>query len=391
MNWQPPTGPPGAGQWPQQPVGMPPTQVSYGAPAPGPVYELSGWWRRVGAVWIDGIIVGAIAGILAIPVGGWERSEMYSNQSSANFSFELNAIGLFVYLVVFVCAVPLVMSRTNGRTIGKMATGIRVVREDGKPVDLGFALFRELVIKNLLFSVVAVFTLGLATLLNYLWPLWDGQHRALHDQIVKSRVVRVDATGGTGAVWPPAQAAGYAPQPYGTPAGGPPFPVAPPMAPPPDPFARPAAPQPDPFAPGAPQQPYGTPPGQPPSPSAPASIPPAAPPPPVPPAPAPPAPAPQVPGQTPPAGAPPAQMPPAQMPPPQPPPIQQPAPPTDLAAWPQPPAALPPQPPAMPPQPPRPAQPPAQPPPAAPPQAPPAQQPYQPPPGFQNPVPDDDV
>lgn len=385
MNWQPPTGPPGAGQWPQQPAGMPPAQAAYGAPAPGPVYELSGWWRRVGAVWIDGIIVGAIAGILAIPIGGWERNDLYSNQSGAGFQFQLNAIGMFISLVVFVGVVPLVMSRTNGRTIGKMATGIRVVREDGKPVDLGFALFRELLIKYLLFSVVAVFTLGLATLLNYLWPLWDGQHRALHDQIVKSRVVRVDGTGGTGAVWPAAQTAGYPPQPYGTPPGRPPFQAVPPVAPPPDPFARPAAPPPDPFAPGAPQQPYGTPPGQPPVPP-PAPMPPAqAPPVPTPPAQMPPAPAaPPAPIPPPPAQAPPAGMPPAPPPPPQMPPAQmppQPPPAADPAAWPQPPATAPPQPPSPPP-----AQPP-QPPPAAPPQAP----PYQPPPGFQNPVPDDDA
>lgn len=81
------------------------------------------------------------------------------------------------------------MPRTNGRTLGKMATGIRVVRESGQPVDVGFTLFRQTLVIFMLFWGLAALLLFIPTILNYLWPLWDDKNQALHDKIVKSRVV----------------------------------------------------------------------------------------------------------------------------------------------------------------------------------------------------------
>ena len=45
-------------------------------------------------------------------------------------------------------------------------------------------------IKYLLFGVVGGFFLAIPTLLDYLWPLWDEQNRALHDMLASSRVVQ---------------------------------------------------------------------------------------------------------------------------------------------------------------------------------------------------------
>ena len=47
------------------------------------------------------------------------------------------------------------MAKTNGKTLGRMAIGIRVVRANGKPIDFGYAMLREVVVKWLLFNVVA--------------------------------------------------------------------------------------------------------------------------------------------------------------------------------------------------------------------------------------------
>ncbi len=33
-------------------------------------------------------------------------------------------------------------------------------------------------------------TFGILTLVDYLWPLWDDQNRAIHDMIAETRVVR---------------------------------------------------------------------------------------------------------------------------------------------------------------------------------------------------------
>ena len=85
---------------------------------------------------------------------------------------------------------PVMMARTNGRTLGRMATNIRVVRASGQPITFGFAVLREVVIKWFLFGIAGAITGGIAPLLDVLWPLWDEQNRCLHDFIVNTRVVQ---------------------------------------------------------------------------------------------------------------------------------------------------------------------------------------------------------
>jgi uncharacterized RDD family membrane protein YckC len=85
---------------------------------------------------------------------------------------------------------PILMSRTNGQTFGRMALGIRVIRADGGPMTFWFAFLREVLIKTLLVGVVSSATFGLASLLDVLWPLWDEENRALHDLVVNTRVIR---------------------------------------------------------------------------------------------------------------------------------------------------------------------------------------------------------
>lgn len=353
-----------------------------GAPGqPTPVFELSGWWPRAGALIVDSIIVGAISFGLGLMLGIADVTTQSNGSGGSAFtSFDLKfTLFSIVIASIYYCGT---MVRSNGQTVGKQATGIRVVREDGEEMTLGFAFVRQILVIQILFNTISWIVLWIPGLLNYLWPIWDDNNQALHDKIVKSRVVKTDPVmyqqyGPPGQYPPPGQP--YAPQPYAPPQpyGAPPVapppgqPYAPPTPPPGQappvappqqpgqPYAPPAPPQPGQAPPPMPQQPPG--PQQPPAPQPPmpqqpppahppAPAPPAAPQPPVPQPPMPqqppvaPPPAPPAPGQAPPGQAPPGQAPPGQ----------------------------------APPQPPPPPQPPAQP------------QPYQPPPGFTNPVPDDD-
>ena len=50
------------------------------------------------------------------------------------------------------------MARTNGKTLGRMAMGIRVVRASGEPVTFGYAMLREVAVKVLLFGIVGSLT-----------------------------------------------------------------------------------------------------------------------------------------------------------------------------------------------------------------------------------------
>jgi uncharacterized RDD family membrane protein YckC len=75
------------------------------------------------------------------------------------------------YLVTFIAA--------SGQTIGKMMTGIRVVKEDGQRVDIAGAFLRALG------CVVSLLTAGL----GYLPAFITTDRRALQDRIARTRVV----------------------------------------------------------------------------------------------------------------------------------------------------------------------------------------------------------
>jgi uncharacterized RDD family membrane protein YckC len=77
-------------------------------------------------------------------------------------------------------------------TLGKMALGIRVRRPDGSP-----ATWREALLRPLLPTVGSwantVPGVGLLSLLDYLWMLWDKQKQTIHDKIASTIVVTKDS------------------------------------------------------------------------------------------------------------------------------------------------------------------------------------------------------
>ena len=174
--------PPGAGGLPaHEPFGVPAAH-----------WELSGWWRRVAAHLLDGIVIGIGALVLFLVLGAIFGSGFLIGDTTGVVAVILGLIIWFTCIAVAALLyAPWMMARTNGQTLGRMAVGIRVVRPDGQPIDFGFAMLREVAVKWLLFNVVGgSITFGLAALVDVLWPLWDDQNRALHDMIVSSHVVK---------------------------------------------------------------------------------------------------------------------------------------------------------------------------------------------------------
>ena len=170
--------PPGAvgGSWASSPA----------VPSSGQ-YALAGWWSRVGARLI--LLVGFIA-VMAL-FGAVFSVGFFASEETGTASLVVGLMlsVLAITIVSFLYA-PVLMARTNGKTFGRMATGIRVVRATGEPVTFGYAMLREVVVKALLFGILSSITAGIASLLDVLWPLWDDENRALHDFIVNSRVVQ---------------------------------------------------------------------------------------------------------------------------------------------------------------------------------------------------------
>jgi uncharacterized RDD family membrane protein YckC len=162
----------------------------FATPLPAGRYVLAGWWRRALAHVLDMVIIGIGAVILLVAITAPFSVGFFA---SDNTGFVALAVGAFLAIicvaVVALLYAPALMARTDGRTLGRMATGIRVVRASGEPITFGFAMLREVVVKALLFGIAGGITGGIANLLDYLWPLWDEENRALHDFVVNTRTV----------------------------------------------------------------------------------------------------------------------------------------------------------------------------------------------------------
>jgi len=176
--------------------------------------ELSGWWLRVVAYLIDGVIVGIISGILAFPwmsdivdsyvdfisatidatesgTSGPSQTELLSDVAGPVLVVTL--IGLAVSLVY-----NSAFLRWKAATPGKLALGLRSrLRERPGRLDWGTILKRWVSqFGYVLLSPIPVLgsVVGLYPLIDGLWPLWDSRKQALHDKIAATNVVRVRRT-----------------------------------------------------------------------------------------------------------------------------------------------------------------------------------------------------
>ena len=154
-------------------------------------YALAGWWSRVAAALIDGVIIGIGALLIMALFGSVFSAGFFASDEAGIASVVVGLLLSFgAIAIVALLYAPLMMARTNGKTLGRMAVGVRVIRAGGEPMTFAWAMLREVAVKALLFGFVSSFTFGLASLLDVLWPLWDEENRALHDFLVNTRVVK---------------------------------------------------------------------------------------------------------------------------------------------------------------------------------------------------------
>jgi uncharacterized RDD family membrane protein YckC len=181
---------------PQGPEGT----SSYGGPVPpGGWYQpipqqLPGWhgkplasWGTRFAAWLIDML------ILLVPVIFLAIVIVAAAVGSDTAAWVTGILVFFAYLVVLLLYAPLLMMREgehNGQTLGKQALGIRVVRDNGQAMGFGWAALREIVVKGFLVWIASSIIPFLPWLLDNLWPLWDGENRAVHDMIVSTHVVQ---------------------------------------------------------------------------------------------------------------------------------------------------------------------------------------------------------
>jgi uncharacterized RDD family membrane protein YckC len=155
--------------------------------------QIAGFWRRVLALFIDSLVLGALGAILGfflfdwfVSLGGWGR-----------------LVGFCIALTYF----GLLNSRIgNGQTIGKRIARTRVVSRDGRPIALGRSILRYLVLgvpfflnnalipQRFLFSWVgnlfSILVFGCGGAIIYLIVFNRRTRQSLHDLVAGTFVVR---------------------------------------------------------------------------------------------------------------------------------------------------------------------------------------------------------
>jgi uncharacterized RDD family membrane protein YckC len=135
-------------------------------------FEVSGAFRRVIAAAVDQLILLSIDAVV-----------VYFTFQIAGLSFAewqlipLLPLGLFLLLVK--ASYFSVFTALGGQTVGKMATGIRVVGENDRDVEPTRAVQRTLA------ALASVATIGI----GFAPVLLGGDRRALHDRVAGTRVV----------------------------------------------------------------------------------------------------------------------------------------------------------------------------------------------------------
>lgn len=192
------------GQWQGAPMaGSYPGQLAGSRDATPDGQQLAGWWHRVLARLVDGLIWTVIGLVVILPLAApnftdnltiWMDEVLATAQAGsavappmpAALESDLFRVTMTSLVLGFVYEV--VMVHLFGGTVGKLVTGLRVrLRETPGNPGLGPAAIRGAIYQ---FLPQIPYLGWILAPLNYLWPLWDPQRQALHDKAAKTNVVR---------------------------------------------------------------------------------------------------------------------------------------------------------------------------------------------------------
>jgi len=173
--------------------------------------RLAGWWQRVGAYLIDGLILGVVVSAVAFPFirdvlsafADFFDEAMTAAENGtplpSSAQLERDIAGAAAAIAVIGLVINLVYTAAflswKQATPGKLALGLRVRLRERPELPMSAILLRwatQTGVPGLLGLVPVVSLLvGVFSLLDVLWPLWDSKRQALHDKVAKTNVIRV--------------------------------------------------------------------------------------------------------------------------------------------------------------------------------------------------------
>lgn len=159
--------------------------MASGAAGASPLsWRYGGFWIRLGARMIDGLLLGVPVLILAaVLIPNLLRAQNQA-PNAAFAAFTLSFV--LVYFLIVICY-EVVLLRYRGATVGKMACGLKVVRPDGAGLGWGVS-FGRFFMWNVVTSGIPYLNMILM-LISGIMAGVDEQKRALHDRVCDTRVI----------------------------------------------------------------------------------------------------------------------------------------------------------------------------------------------------------
>jgi uncharacterized RDD family membrane protein YckC len=136
--------------------------------------------QRFGAAFIDGIVIG----VGTVPLSFYAMQHVQDRKIPFSISTPVLAVGIVVLLIV--CIINYVLINRHGQTIGKLALGIKTVRQDGSPVTAPRVFFLRYLPITLAALIPAIG--GLIGLVDACM-IFGSEKRCLHDLIADTIVI----------------------------------------------------------------------------------------------------------------------------------------------------------------------------------------------------------
>lgn len=205
----PPQGPPSypstaaapSGDYPPPSPGRYPSSFpdsGYGGNGDPQGVPYAGWGTRLGGYLIDVVIFIPVLAVLYIAFRHTHTLEVHfmTRRNGSQTRRSLSLLSPLITAVAFVVYATILCGAARGQTVGMMAVGVRVVRDESHDaLGYGRALWRAFVEQFLRILGTVTLILGVIWLLDMLFPLWDKKRQTLHDKLAKTVVIRVRPTG----------------------------------------------------------------------------------------------------------------------------------------------------------------------------------------------------
>jgi uncharacterized RDD family membrane protein YckC len=175
------------------------------APSAADAVVIADFWLRASAYMIDALVIGIAffpVDLALIAAFGQGRGQGLGSSAGRQIS---SAADFLIAAGYFILMPPL----NRGRTLGKMAAGIAIVRMDGSPMTYERSFLRYIAYPPFLGQVLRIvsaavaaaaaatppFALPLAPNLSFLLAAFTKDHRACHDYLAGTRVVQTETLG----------------------------------------------------------------------------------------------------------------------------------------------------------------------------------------------------